>query len=160
MFRDENAKLRKRSGSWASAGYTFSEVLRAPPTMFYESRDSPPVDSISPSLLTSIEEQATCFFFQNYVFEDQDPSAKSPFDYLPSLFRDLPLKSVLSEAVIAVGLAGIASTRKASQVMTAAQLRYTVTVRAISAVIADIEQVKQDQVLVAVLLLGFYEVNS
>ena len=145
MFRNENVKFMD---------LTRTAPFEAPITQ--ESWCSTPY-SISHTLPPSLEEQAKCFFFQNYVLEDCRAS-RGHFDYLPGIYMNLKVQRFLEDAVVALGLAGLANLTKGAKVMLKANIRYTAAVRAVSSALGEVEQVTADQTLIAVMLLSLYEV--
>jgi hypothetical protein len=142
MFRNENNKFRD---------------LRHTTPFDPNTSWSPAQYFISPPLFPSANEQATCFFFQNFVLEDPCDS-RGQFDYLPRMYQTSKVNKVLEEAVLALGLAGLANRTKASKVMIKANVKYTMAVHAVSSVLSEMEQAKADQTLIAVMLLSLYEV--
>jgi len=105
-------------------------------------------------LSTPVEEQATNFFIQNYILDD----FKGHYSYQPSVYNTLPAGSALSEAITSLGMAGIADARRDTRLMIKANFKYTSALRSVSAALRDPEEAKTDQTLVAVMLLGLFEV--
>jgi hypothetical protein len=111
-------------------------------------------DIMCREICTPVDEQAACFFFQNYVLED----FKGFYSYLPGMCNDLPAGSALSEIITSLGLAGIANSKTDMQLMISANVKYTSALHTISVALRDAEEAKTDQTLTAVMLLGLYEV--
>jgi hypothetical protein len=116
-----------------------------------------PLAPLSLSLGNSAEDQATCFFFQNYVLGGNDLS-KGNFDYLPELYGSEEIGSGLADSVASLGMVGLANFWKAPNIMSNAAIKYNSAMRTISSQLRDVEQAKSDQTLVSILLLGLYEV--
>ena len=115
--------------------------------------------SIPPSLYDSLETQAICFFFKNYVWEDSQ-YPKSYFEYLPSIFNAKePVNAALQNVVISLGLVGLSNTRHTLDVMISAKEKYTIAIRATNSALRDADGAKCDQTLITVMLLGLYEVD-
>ena len=148
MFRSENNKFQDLRHTMPS-GSPLSPNSRWSPTPYF----------ITPPLSPSTDEQATCFFFQNFVLEDTCAS-RGHFDYLPGIYRNSKVNKVLEDAVLALGLAGLANRMKVSTVMVKANLKYVMAVRSVSSVLSEIEEAKADQTLISVMLLSLYEVRS
>ena len=108
-------------------------------------------------LSTSISDRAKCYFFHNFVVVDQGIS-KGHLDELPALVKHYG-NGALMATVTCVGMAGLANTRHAPQVMFAARQIYARALRLINAALRDPIESKTDQTLSAVLLLGLFEVN-
>lgn len=109
------------------------------------------------NLGTSAEDQAMCFFFQNYVFDNQD-FKNGNFQYLSSIYATEEFRPALTDCIAALGMAGLANFWKASNIMSKAHTKYNSAIRSVSTMLADLETAKSDQTLVAVMLLGLYEV--
>lgn len=84
--------------------------------------------------------------------------ARGFFDYLPAVYSQSRNNDILMDAVSAIGLAGLANYRRENHVMIRANLKYGRAVQNMSASLAKMERVKDDQTLIAVMLLGIYEV--
>ena len=106
------------------------------------------------------EDQAASFVFHNYVSEDNEfASSRGLFDYLPGLYRRSAPGGILADAVIALGLAGIANSSRDSALLSKATLKYSATAQAVSACLGELELAKEDDVLISVSLLGLFEVS-
>ncbi len=88
---------------------------------------------------------------------DQGP-AKGHFAQVPTLIQ-CPGNGALSATVASVGMAGLANTKFAPQVMIAARQTYARALRLINAALRDPIETKTNQTLSAVLLLGLFEVS-
>jgi hypothetical protein len=108
---------------------------------------------------TSAEDQATCFFFRNYVL-DNPPLNNGSFQYLSDIYSSEEVRPALGDCVAALGMVGLSNFWKATNIMVKATLKYNSALRLISTQLRDPKQAKSDQTLVAVMLLGLYEVMS
>jgi hypothetical protein len=106
---------------------------------------------------TSAEEQATCFFFRNYVLGDSK-FINGEFQFLPELYGNQEVGTALSQSIASLGMAGLAHFWGASSIMSQAQAKYNAALRLVSSLLRNIEGAKSDQTLMAVILLGLYEV--
>lgn len=110
-------------------------------------------------LSVSLEDQATYYFFHNFVSEGPgDVTAYSHM--LPTLYRQNSSFSVLPKIVDAIGLASISNVKHAPELMIVAGQKYAGALRAITASIQDSKQASTDQTLIAVMLLGLFEVSQ
>ena len=108
-------------------------------------------------LSVSLEDQATCYFFHNFVSENgTDVTAYS--HVLPPLYRQNSSFSALTKIVDAIGLASISNVKHAPELMVVAGQKYAGVLRAITASIQDSKEASTDQTLIAVMLLGLFEV--
>jgi hypothetical protein len=108
----------------------------------------------------SAEDHATSFFFGNYVAGREMRNTCGNYQYLSTIYANQPVGIHLRQAVAAVGLAGLASFWKAPSIMARANNAYCTALRLINAGLGNIEEAKSDQTVVAILLLGLYEVRS
>ncbi|CZR55859.1 related to negative acting factor [Phialocephala subalpina] len=107
----------------------------------------------------SPEEQATCFFFQNYVLGD-DSFATGSFEFLPNVYLTGEIGIALSDSLAALGLVGLAHFYKASSLELTAKFKYHSAMRTLSAQLRNLESAKSDQTFIAIMLLAYYEVNT
>lgn len=113
---------------------------------------------LSYGLGPSGDDQATCFFFRNYVLGDYK-YGDGDLQYLPEIYANEEVGTALSESIISLGMVGIAHFWGASNIMSQAQSKYNSTLRLVSALLRNIEGAKADQTLISVMLLGLYEVR-
>ncbi|KAE8441758.1 hypothetical protein EG329_004502 [Mollisiaceae sp. DMI_Dod_QoI] len=171
MFRDESEHLHRKNTSQHPSP-TRAEVLRNLRNMQY-SLDLQ--HSTLPFLQqqmsfdraffqdASLEDQALCFVLRNYgCGDDEDAIDAALFGYLPDtdMFSRLKASPCFEDAVMAVGFAGLAGTGREESLMVQAAARYVRAVRGICELLGVEEEVKKDEILVAVLLLGLYETTS
>ena len=103
------------------------------------------------------EEEATYYFFHNFVSED--PASLSAYSHvLPTIYRHDSSFSALPKIIEAIGLAGISNVKQAPELMVAAGQKYARVLRAINASIQDSKEASTDQTLTAVMLLALFEV--
>ncbi|KAK0127531.1 hypothetical protein ONS96_007065 [Cadophora gregata f. sp. sojae] len=108
---------------------------------------------------TSPGEQATCFFFQNYVFQ-QDFSFRGNFQYLLEIYEQEDVKDGLADSISALGLAGLAHFWGAPSILAFASAKYNSALLTISSQLRTIEGARSDQTMAAIMLLGLYETNT
>lgn len=184
MFRDENEKLsRNGQNEIQNPSSTREEVLQT----LREMQFSWKVDSKSKQRMrepteprvfeplfkhSSEEEQGICYVFRNYVYDEEGDSVFCSsagvdehdigiFGYLPGMFKGSRenFNVCLEDAVIALGLAGISNSNGDLRMMKTAVGKYAKAVRGISASLPKAVEATKDEVLIAVLLLGLYEVS-
>lgn len=109
---------------------------------------------------TSVEDQATCFFFGNYVAGTEMVNTFGNYQYLSTIYADQPIGVPLRESISAIGLAGLANFWRAPTIMTKANIAYCSALRLVNSGLGNIEEAKSDQTLVAIMLLGLYEVRE
>lgn len=113
------------------------------------------------SLVTPVEQQATCYLLSDYVLVSEMPGGRRgyyKFAY-KILTKGDPSRCLLS-AFKAVSFAALASRPNSHHLMTEAESHYSKALRDVNKAIQDPAQVKSDQTLGAVLLLAFYEVSQ
>ena len=172
MFRDESQALSMKRQRLAStkkdrhadsplpSKWTDSSLLESSSgTISPQSRHASPSPASvwTLDLGSSAEEQATCFFWRNYVLEEHK-FHNGNLQYLSDLYTREGFGESLSETVACLGLVGLSNFWKASNIMRSAQAKYNIALRLVSSRLRDMEEAKADQTLVAVMLLGLYEV--
>lgn len=112
------------------------------------------------SLSGSLEDEATYHFFYNFLPEDHsaDHFRNAYSSVLPALHRQDFSFGVLPKIVNAIGLASISNIKRSPEVMVAASQRYAGALRAINFSIQKSSSATTDQTLIAVMLLGVFEV--
>jgi hypothetical protein len=160
MFRNQTEELTMKHGGRSEQEGSKSEPLKS---NFISTIDSwmahPRQMSLFSNLMyrelsTPVEEQAMFFFFQNYILDD----FKGYYSYIPSVYSTVPEGSALGEAITSLGMAGIANSKKDTKLMINANFKYTSALHTINAALRDPHEAKTDQTLVAVMLLGLFEV--
>ncbi|POS68691.1 hypothetical protein DHEL01_v212915 [Diaporthe helianthi] len=110
------------------------------------------------SLVTPIEQQATCYLLSDYVLVSEMPGGRRGFYKFAYkiLTKGDPSRCLLS-AFKAVSFVALASRPNSHHLMIEAESHYSKALREVNKAIQDRAQVKSDQTLGAVLLLAFYE---
>ena len=170
MFRNETSKVVNKAQ--ARATWEKSKLVCPVPIQFVrDGHVETPTTNISAApiqtvertavairgLSVPLEDQATYFFFHNFVSED--PADVTAYSHtLPTLYRQNSSFSVLPKIVDAIGLASISNVKHAPELMVVAGQKYAGVLRAITASIQDSKEASTDQTLIAVILLGLFEV--
>ena len=170
VFRDETKKVVTKAQPTKARKHS-NVTSPVPPVESLTSASSspgrtpaPPEPSIAEildvprQLSLSLEEKANCYFFHNFVSKDiAYPTGN--LSYLPIIYGQEFSESVLSEIVTAIGMAGIANLQNSPDAMIAARQKQVAVLRDVNVAIQDPENAKTDRTLMAVLLLGLFEVN-
>jgi hypothetical protein len=163
MFRNQTEDLIVKHGGRSEYERSKSDLFKSNGISPVDTRvatssrphqTSPFSDPMSGELSIPVEEQATCFFFQNYILDD----FIGYYSYVPSVYSALPAGCALAEAINSLGMAGIANSKKDTRLMINANFKYTSALQTINAALRDPCEAKTDQTLVAVMLLGLFEV--
>ena len=171
MFRDESQGLSEKHRRSNEAHFQVKAESSRPidlPSTFAidpqlalikspQSTQFQPLPTLSLSLMTSPEDQATCFFFQNYVLGGEDLS-RGTLDYLSDIYVSEEIGGGLADSISSLGMVGLANFWKAPNIMSNAAIKYNSAMRTISTQLRDVEQAKADQTLISILLMGLYEV--
>lgn len=113
----------------------------------------------------SIEDQGSNFFFHHFVMAGST-SPSSYFDFLPLMYHS---ESALGAApnplpgvIKAIGMAGISNMQSspAPTTMAATRQKHTSVLRALNVALQDPRTAGADSTLVAVMLLGLFEVRA
>ncbi|CAG8960462.1 hypothetical protein HYFRA_00008181 [Hymenoscyphus fraxineus] len=115
-----------------------------------------PSFSVPIGLETSTEEQATAFFFQNYV-PDRTSFPTGAFQYLEGIFIHETVHEALKDAISALGLAGLSAFWRSPDILPKARIKYTSSMKLLSLQLKDAKEAKSNQTFAGVLLLGLYE---
>lgn len=124
----------------------------------YTTSESQLLPSFATNLTTNLEERATCYFFYNYVIDGSDNRLHMGYQYLKTIYLNEVVSSTMTDAIVALGLAGIANTFKDRKIMISAASRYNAALQSVNKALEDTEEAKKDQTLGAVMLLSLYEV--
>lgn len=113
---------------------------------------------ISASLSEPTNELGANFFFAKYVFNEH-PFSTSYQDWLASsYFRDD--RRTLRAAIEAAGLAGISNVKHSPNIARRSKEQYSDALTAVKQALDDPVQAADDATLMAVIILGLYEVRS
>jgi hypothetical protein len=156
----ERLTLTNKRPDATSKRKEFGETLTTFPSNPGSSVWSDPFNNSFMSSLryTSLEEEfATCFFFMNYVLDDQ--YSRGAFKHLIDIYRGETVSTSLADAVTSIGIAGPAHFYKDSSVMVNTNKKYSSALSSVSIRLRDSTSAKEDQTLMAVVLLGVYEVS-
>lgn len=169
MFRDESQNLSNKRQRLVN---TVPKKPRSAPRKTV--KESSPEETTQPAkalakpiaqghlrtieLGTSAEDQASCFFFRNYVSEEQQYH-NGNFQYLADIYASEEVGSALSDTVVSLGMVGLSNFWKAPSIMVDAHAKYNSALCLVSSHLRDVEEAKSNQTLVSVMLLGLYEVR-
>ncbi|RDL31113.1 uncharacterized protein BP5553_09902 [Venustampulla echinocandica] len=163
MFRDESqgliAKARRGKTSQRSASASDGAASRQKPPRSANEGQSNVFASVPVGLTTSPEDQATTFFFQNYV-PGRNEFRCGSFQYLQDMYHQEKIGQAVADLVVSVGIAGLSNFWKAPQFMATAKMKYTSALRLLSSHLRNVNEAKADQTFAAVMLLVLYETNG
>ncbi|PMD43914.1 hypothetical protein L207DRAFT_552359 [Hyaloscypha variabilis F] len=108
----------------------------------------------------SAEDQATTFFFGNYVSSRNMLNTCGNYQYLPTIYSNQPVGTALRQVIAAIGLAGLANFWKAPNIMAQANRAYSIALQTVNVSLGKIEEAKSDQTVVTIMLLAQYENNT
>jgi hypothetical protein len=109
---------------------------------------------------TSVEDQAMCFFFGNYILGTDLLNTCGNYQYLSTIYANQPVGLPLRQSVAAVGLAGLATFWNAPNIMVKANSAYCSALQLVNSILGNIEEAKSDQILVSIILLSLFEVSE
>lgn len=110
------------------------------------------------SLLPPIKDQANWFFFNNYHVEESG-FYKGHFTDLPSIISQVGEGEALSKAISSIGLASLSNIRNDPHAHESSRREYMSALRLINTALRDPVEVKKNHTILAVMLLGLYEVS-
>ena len=116
-------------------------------------------NSITPSLCQPINELAAGFFFSNYSC-DEPPLSSGYHAWLAQTYhsQDRCSKAALRAAIEAAGLAGISNISYAPDIAARSKMQYGRALAATKTALSDPVDLPADETLMAVILLGLFEV--
>lgn len=103
-----------------------------------------------------LEHIATSRFFHHYVSPTRT-FFRLDLDFTHSVIDGASKRAILAEAVIAMGILTLPN--KSRSAYTGARIRHTRALRRTNKALLDPEYAKSDEMLMAVILLGLYEVS-
>lgn len=127
---------------------------------YHDSTDSDSSGSKVPATIPNsalLEHVATSRFFHHYVSPSRT-AYRLNLDFTSWVIDHATTRNILAEVIIALGILTLPQQNSAS--LLAARCRYTRAIRLTNEAIADTKLVKTDGVLMAVILLGLYEVSE
>lgn len=127
-----------------------------------QSQGSSTVVVLPSSLAEPVENRELCFFLSSYVFYPRNPQADRGFlELLPLLFANLRPSSPLSYALAAVSRCQFVAWELGVRDVETPQVRlaYGKALAATRLALQDPLECSTDETLMAVCLLGFYEVS-
>lgn len=113
--------------------------------------------SVPGSLLPPIRDQANWFFFNNYHVAESG-FYKGHFTDLPLIISQVGEGEALSKAISSIGLASLSNIRNDPRAHESSRREYVSALRLINTALGDPVEVKKDHTILAVMLLGLYEV--
>lgn len=172
MFRDEakalttkhRNQINQQKVAQANASQTAlpATVVLSPPqaVVKIQREDRQTMGLANMQLRTPAEDQAACFFFKNYAFQDNS-FPDGIFQYAFDLYNKGSMTDgALADSVASLGMAGLSHFWKAPTIMASARVKYNSALRQLSTRLRDIEEAKSDSTLASVMLLGLYEVGD
>ena len=111
-------------------------------------------------LQSDVEELSTNLYFATYVSNPRLSHNRDDFNFLPKMFETADRHSCLHRAVKLVGLASFANRWNPADFETQIRGRYARAIQATNAALQDRVEYLQDETLMAVWLLGAFEVNQ
>jgi hypothetical protein len=111
---------------------------------------------MSPS--TNFDDLPVCLFLKNYTITASDFS-RGYLDNVSSLYGRTHHQGVLSVTISAVGLALMSNINRAPEVMVVAREKFVKALRMTNTALLDPLESKADSTLMAVTLLGMFEVS-
>jgi hypothetical protein len=176
LFRDENAKvIRKARGLTAthvahkSKGPEKEDDVRdrpnTPQTTASSQLDrrsnsaSPSINILRSYLATYLADPGINFFFHQYMTDSWSSSNGQPNIFSSQLWLGVSQYEPFLDAVSCVGLAGLSNVKNDSQMMCAARLKYSATVRRVRTSLQTPESADMGYTLKAVMMLALFEVS-
>lgn len=176
MFRNETQATERRARKALNGKKANNQIIISNQQTVFSSGDgsssivSPDSDKEtglmrleSMPLSVPIEQQAPCYFLQNFVLASTNATdtPRGYFDFLAPLMKNEGPEDHLTMAFTATSLASLANrpnTRARSEMKQMAMASYAKALKATNIALQSPTLQKSDQTLAAILMLGFYEV--
>lgn len=139
---------------------TTDEVAATEDELSWAMRTTTMAPIYSVTLGPSADDQATCFFMQNYVSVNQLSGDIGTFQFLFDIYGSEEVGGSLSNSVASLGMVGLANFWKAPNIIHNSRIKYNSAMKTLATHLRNIEEAKADQTLIATLLLCLYEVSS
>lgn len=142
-----SAQSVKKTRSLPSAVAFSSSIIT--PRLDSSSFGKIPFFNLSPNA----RDQAICQYYYQFGCD-----ANSPFDYVLHLHEKSPDTGIVNDMIECIGLAYMSHSRSDPRMMLEASKTHTTVIRAVNNALTSLDSAKNDETLVAVLLLGLFEV--
>ena len=153
LHESESVIQRARAAAASRSQQSSSMLAEEDLTMEYRQTLQRMPHPHAQTLPVEAEHQAEAFFFSHHAVQFN-------FSLLPALYQGDSSGGPLSSALIAVGLAGLSNTTNAPEHTSMAHESYSVALSLTNTALRDSIESREDRTLMAVLLLGLYEVSS
>lgn len=162
MQRKEERRREKKNRTTSLHQASSSKVLDSSKSIVLRSEQNLFTDRIVPRALGESPEQgAICAFFSNFILGPCHPDSQcGVFEYLHPLYIAARHDSILSLATSAVALTIAAGDPRRRSSFRLGQKLFGMALRETGLTLQDPIKCLEDETLMAVLLLGFYEVSS
>ena len=108
----------------------------------------------------NLSDQAVCFFFHQYIIRASDGGNPGYLDFLPKLYESSDPDGALSISIKAISYASL-SARSSIKILAAkSNEHYRATLKLVNGMLQSSEDIAQDSLVVAILLLVQFEVCS
>ena len=121
----------------------------------------PDLNIVSYGLPQDPEQQSICFFMSKFVMDDRKEEIwGGSLEALPATYHQASPDSALSLATAATSMSSIAWNPECAHFKPGSLQKYVQSLRLINEAVQDPIESKSDNLLMAVLMLGFYEVRG
>lgn len=155
-FVDHSGASIFTTPAWVSPTYTSTQ-----PHSLIPLRESLiEVETIPIGIPQDPEQQALCFFMTKFALSDRKEEIwGGSLEALPAIYQEAGAQSALSLAAAATSMSSIAWNPEWAHFKPISLQKYVQSLKLINDAVQDPVQSKSDGTLMAVLMLGFYEVN-
>lgn len=163
-FKAREAKVRQGSAKSSTAASPVPhsvESFEPGPENFFEvvrreDHDFPTFLPPTFSMLPTVEECATGFFFSNYVIGVHGPT-RGHLDHIEDVYNTHDMDENLVASMKSVGLAGYSHIAHAPYLMKKARQEYVKALQLTNKALKSPTDVKKDSTLLSIMVLGIYE---
>ena len=121
----------------------------------------PQLDTVPFGLPQDPEQQSICFFMSKFVQDSRTEEIwGGSLEALPAIYSEVSIDSPLSLATAATSMSSVAWNPECAHFKPVSLQKYVKSLKKLNDSVQDPIESKSDSILMAVLMLGFYEVIS
>lgn len=144
-----------------SSNFLDFDQLEPIPSIEVDPTVMPQLDIIPFGLPQDPEQQSICFFMSKFVQDSRTEEIwGGSLEALPTIYNEVGANSALSLATAATSMSSVAWNPECAHFKPVALQKYVKSLKLLNDAVQNPQESKSDGVLMAVLMLGFYEVSS
>ena len=118
---------------------------------------SRPSSAPRPSLPQNFGDQAVCFFFHQYIVNANDVGSPGFLNFVPELYKHSEPDNALAHSIMAISFISLSAQSSVKFLAARGHEHYRTTLKRVTRMLESPEEVTQDSLIVAILLLVLFE---